>query len=629
SVGKVRLPLTKGLVGASVCEDNSIFLEFAAKDSRFEFFPETGEEKYSSMAAVPFSKNGVVTGVLTVQTLKPYSFTTTDRHFLEILVTQIGQAANVAVSLQTLKKRKESVFGGIPASPGVAEARVHILATLSGSVEIIARGFKGVKFEKQLFKNAVSKSLKEIDSLTKQVDKSITSASQIFSAQKMILVDSEFSGKVLEQIEKHSDSAPRAVSDVMGEYIRRFSTFKNQTLKEKGQDLKDLKNIVLKHMGEKVGRNSPKLMSEKMIVIASELTPQETVKLDLNRVKGFVTEKGSEFSHAAILARSLQIPAIVGVENILERVKPGDRILIDGTSGIVKINPDSKVIGHYLSKSETTWKRYDSLRKELEKTAPENQITTKNVSLLANIGLPFEIEHAKKECLESVGLLRTEFFYMQQKRWPSLLTQTRYYEKHLKSFSNGTVTIRLLDIGGDKFLSYMPGLKEDKSELGFRSVRLLLDHSEILRSQLQAIHRAATSTGMNPKILIPMVTHAWEIEAVREIMMLETGKAYSLGIMVEIPIALFQIKALTQECDFISVGTNDLAQYLLAVDRNNPRVTHLFQPLHPALLRALHFLFKEVTPLAKSFSVCGEMAGNSLSALALLILGYRKFSVSP
>ena len=630
SVGKIRLPISEGLVGYSLREEKPIFLENAAQDPRFKYFKESGEEKYHSLGAVPLSREGKVSGVLAVQTRQPYKFSTADAHFLEILAGQISQAVDIALALKSFGKKKPSIFVGTPVSPGIGVARVHLLASSPDQVEFLARGFRGLKFEKDLFENALDLGLKEIDKLAAQLDKSSTPAANIFLAHKMILKDPEFVRKVHERIKSKEESAPRAVASIMDDYIRQFSSFESRTMREKAQDLKDLRDTLLRVMGENVTQFAPEFEEEQMAIVALELTPQETVRLNTAKISAIATERGGEFSHAAILARALGLPAVLGIQGLVEAIKPGDRILVDGNSGFVYINPDEKIKNQYFERSEESKKRVESIRAALASPAGKSPSLLEKVAVDANIGIPLEIDQAVREGIHSVGLFRTEFYYMGQKSWPEEEIQAQFYERLLRSFPNGKVTIRLIDIGGDKFLSYMPELKPDKSAFGFRSVRLLLDHPELLRSQLLAIHQASERSGRLPRILIPMVSQAWEVAAVREnLLEVSSGKEYPLGIMVEIPAVLFEVEELLAEADFISIGTNDFSQYFLAVDRNDSRVNHLYHPLHPALLRALNHLFTSIAVFSKPFSVCGEMGGDPLSALALLVLGYRNFSLAP
>ncbi len=630
SVGKVRLPISDGLVGSAVREEKPIFLENASEDPRFKYFPETGEERYHSLGSVPLIKDGKISGVLTVQTVQPYKFSTADTHFLEVLAHQVVQAVDIAISLETLDKRQPMILVGTPVSEGVGEARVHLLASSPDQVEFLARGFRDISFEKNLFDNALKLAVQEMETLVAQLDNASTPAANIFIAHRTILEDPEFSRKVYEGIETGKESAPRVVVSIMDDYVEKFSAFGSKIMREKAQDIKDLRDTLLRLMGEKVTQLAPGFEEEQMVIVAEELTPQKTVRLDTKKVSAIVTEKGGEYSHAAILARALNLPAVLGVPGIAGVVKPGDKLLVDGNSGFVYINPDETTIRQYLGKSEKAKRRLKAIREELSLPSEPACDLLKKVAVDANIGLPFEIEQTAREGLHSVGLFRTEFYYMGQESWPDDNTQAQFYERLLRSFPEGTVTIRLMDIGGDKFLSYMPELQVDNSSFGFRSVRMLLYHPEILRSQLRSIHLAAEKSGRIPRILVPMVSQAWEMAAVRETLKeVADGKHYPLGLMVEIPGALFEMEELVEEADFISIGTNDLAQYLLAVDRNDSRVSHLYHPLHPALLRALNYLFKSMAVLSKPFSVCGEMAGEPLSALALLVLGYRSFSLSP
>ncbi|MEK8023973.1 MAG: phosphoenolpyruvate--protein phosphotransferase [Candidatus Hydrogenedentota bacterium] len=631
SVGRIRIPIAEGLVGCAASEEKPIFLANAAQDARFRYFPETGEERFVSMAAVPMMRDGRVSGVLTVQTVEPYEFSTADRHFLEILAQHIAQVVDVALTLRSVRSSRVHAFHGTAVSPGIAEARVHLFESSPDRITVAARGFRGLDFEMKLFEKAMSAALAEINQLVHQLNSISPPAAQIFIAHRMMIEDPMFQQDVRKHISKDSESAPRAVAKVMNAYIEKFASIGNPVLQEKSSDLKGLRDTLLRlMMDEKVTRFAPEFEEENMVVVARELTPQQMFQLDASKVVAVLTEKGSESSHVAIIARALNFPAIVGVEAIIDSLHPEDRVLVDGASGYVFVNPDEDLKKQYFARMEENRRRVASIDAELTGAAIPPDRVESDVFLDANIGLPFEIEEATKKSFTAVGLFRTEFFYMQHRMWPDEKVQRAFYARLLNAFPTDTVAIRLLDIGGDKFLSYLPAAREENPHLGFRSVRLLLANPEILRSQIRAIHEAAKETGKIPRILVPMVTHTWELVAVKEILLDVTqGVAYPMGIMVEVPGALFQIEEFAAEADFISIGTNDLAQYLLAVDRNNARVNHLSHPLHPSLLRALSHLRKSLAAAGKPYSVCGEMAGDPISAMALLILGYRHLTIAP
>lgn len=626
AVGATRIPLAEGLVGAAAREETPIFLEEASADPRYKYLPETGEERFPSLAAVPFGRDGVVFGVLTVQTASPYAFTTADRHFLEILAAQTGQAVDVALSLRTLERRRVRAMTGTPAAPGLAVARVHVAASSPREVEFTAHGFRGLEFERALVRRALAGALSEIDGMMKSLGGPSSPASQIFAAHRMILEDPSFLAKVDGNIERRSESAPRAVAFVMDEYIARFSALENVILREKSQDLRDLRDLLLRLMGESTSPGPADVGNEEpMVIVAHELTPQQTVRLDPTRVLAIVTETGGEYSHAAIVARALSLPAVVGVSGLIEHLKPGDHLLVDGHGGFVIVNPDPEEAHEYRARAVGMRERQELVRAAIA----DSPDTGLGVRLDATIGLPFEIEAARSMQTRAVGLLRTEFFYMQQSSWPDEEVQARFYERVFRAFPDEPVTVRLLDIGGDKFPSYLAIEREENPHLGSRSVRLLLDRPEILRSQLSAIHLAALRSGTTPRILVPMVTQAWELDAVRETVAAVTGTHYPVGMMIEVPSVLFHARPLMDHADFAAVGTNDLAQYLLAVDRNNARIRHLHHPFHPGLVGALARLAEDLAGTGKDFGVCGEMAADPASALVLWALGYRRLSVTP
>ena len=627
SVGRVRLPLAEGLVGAAAREEVAVFLEHAADDPRYKYLPETGEEKFMSLAAVPFRRNGSVAGVFTVQTIPAYAFSTADRHFLEILAGQIGTVIEVALALRAAAPRRARAVLGSPAAPGSALANARVLASSPDRVEIRHHGFRGIEIETDIVTRAMEAALAELDLLTEQLVTGAPAAAQIFTAHRMILEDPSFLRKVTDTILTRHESAPRAVAGVMDEYIARFAALENAILREKAQDIKDLRDLLLRLMGETITHTAETNDEEPVVIVAHELTPQQAIRLDLQKVVAIVTECGSEFSHAAIVARAQNLPAVVGAEGLIDQLLAGDSLLVDGDSGFVFINPEKSMVDEYFGKTLASREREAAIREAITSTPPAGNL---HVDLDVNIGLPFEVETARNELAHSVGLLRTEFFYMQQEDWPTESQQALFYSRVIRSFPDGIVTIRLLDIGGDKFLPYMIAEREENPHLGVRSVRYLLDNPEILRSQLRAIHLAACECGVQPRILVPMVTHAWEMVAVRETMLDSTdGTAYPLGLMIEVPSALFHVADLMAHADYASIGTNDLAQYLLALDRNNARIKHLFHPLHPGLVQALSTLHIDLARSGKPFAVCGELAADPLAATALLAMGYRALSVAP
>jgi len=627
SVGRVRLPLAEGLVGAAAREEVAVFLEHAADDPRYKYLPETGEEKFMSLAAVPFRRHGSVAGVFTVQTIPAYTFSTADRHFLEILAGQIGTVVEVALALRAAAPRRARAVLGSAAAPGSALARARVLASSPDRVEVHTRGFRGIEIETEIVTTALQAALAELDLMTEQLVSGAPAAAQIFTAHRMILEDPSFLRKVTDNILNRQQSAPHAVAGVMDEYIARFAALDNAIFREKAQDIKDLRDLLLRLMGETTTHPAESADDEPVVIVAHELTPQQAIRLDPRKVVAIVTECGSEFSHAAIVARAQNLPAVVGAEGLIAQLITGDCLLVDGDSGFVFINPEKSMVDEYFGKTLASREREAAVRDAVTSSPPAGDL---EVELDVNIGLPFEVEAARTERAHSVGLLRTEFFYMQQEDWPSETQQAIFYSRVIRSFPDGIVTIRLLDIGGDKFLPYMGAEREENPHLGVRSIRYLLDNPEILRSQLRAIHLAACECGAQPRILVPMVTHAWEMVAVRETMLESTeGTSYPLGLMIEVPSTLFHIADLMAHADYASIGTNDLAQYLLALDRNNARIKHLFHPLHPGLVQALSRLHIDLIQSGKPFAVCGELAADPLAATALLAMGYRALSVAP
>lgn len=352
--------------------------------------------------------------------------------------------------------------------------------------------------------------------------------------------------------------------------------------------------------------------------------------LHRNKVAAIISEKGGETSHAAILAKSLGIPAVVGINNICNLVKSGERLLIDGSTGFIFSNPDKGLVLEY----ENTHKKLAKLKEIIESEDEDAGYASLPVSLTANIGFPVDVETAKQYRLNDVGLFRTEFAFAQYGKWPGVEEQMRIYEG-LGTHFRGHITIRTLDIGADKMLPYFSFPKEENPLLGLRAIRFSMEYLDLFRDQIRAI-LLAMKKGYRFRVLLPMVSSVWEVETAREILeqlgneiIMTHSQLPPLGIMTEVPAVLYQLEDYKDMVDFFSVGTNDLIQYLLAVDRNSGTVGHLYSGFHPAVLRALDDIYLKTKSLGKEVTVCGEMAGTPSGALALVALGYRQLSVLP
>jgi len=453
----------------------------------------------------------------------------------------------------------------------------------------------------------------------------------IFHTHLMILEDRGFSGKITELIEQ-GNGATRAVHEVVQGYLEVFGAMEDPYLRERSADMEDIGRRIIEalHGNEHDGVK----LKEARVIVAEEIFPSDMAMLDHDKLLGIVTEKGNIYSHAAIMAKSLGIPAVVGVQGLLQATDVKDRMIVDGASGNIYLNPEKHVCDEYQRLEQD----YTTRLKELEPLRDLPAVTTNGtrITLRANIGLISDIRVAVANGAEGVGLYRTEFPYMTRTSFPNRQEQAALYRKILEGFPDQPVNIRTLDIGGDKGLPYFSYPHEDNPFLGWRSIRVSLEEQAIFKEQLAGILLAAPAG--RPTIMFPLISCLDEVRVIRRIMneVIEELRAEGcqvcgdlpLGIMVEVPAAVQIIQLLAKEVDYLSIGTNDLIQYLLAADRNNPKVKQYYEPYHPAVLHAIKRVADVGRELGKKVSVCGEMAADPLNALLLVGMGIREFSLS-
>ena len=457
---------------------------------------------------------------------------------------------------------------------------------------------------------------------------------EIYESYHLILEDPLFQEEIPEAIRNELRNAESIIRKKLLAFEKQFLEVKNEYLRERVFDIRGVGRRLIFHLLRKDGQSESEGIVPNLI-FAQELTPADSIHFHHHSLRGIVTEYGGKTSHAAILARSLEVPAIVGVKNILKKIREGDTAIVDGLSGKIIIRPDDDVLKEYKSRQQQYITKRDRLLTLI--TRPIRLLAGKRIKLYANLNDLSEIGLAKKYGAEGVGLYRTELEFIARESFLSEEEQLAIYRKLIAEFPEKEVTIRVLDIGGDKFLPFSDGHPEANPFLGWRSIRILLKETDVFKTQLRAVLRAAVNGRV--KLLIPMISSKEEVLAAKEIIqsvkdeMREENIPFNenvpLGIMIEIPSAAILIDSLIQEVDYVSIGTNDLIQYTLAVDRNNERVSEFYQPLNPAVLQLIAKVASAGKKHGKEVTLCGEIAGEAVYTQLLLSLGIENFSVAP
>lgn len=481
---------------------------------------------------------------------------------------------------------------------------------------------------------ALKASINELETIRGQAEKELgPDEAKIFNAHILILQDPELIQSMKDKIDSDQVNAEQALKETAESFIAIFETMENEYMRERVADMKDVTKRVLAHLlGVKTV--DPSTIAEEVIIIAEDLTPSDTAQLNKKFVKGLATDIGGRTSHSAIMARSLEIPAVVGTKEATKKIQDGDLVIVDGGNGRLIQNPSIEVIAEYHQKQQM----YEKQKAEWATLVGEKTRTLdgEQVELAANIGTPDDLEGVLNNGGEGIGLYRTEFLYMDRSELPSEEEQFEAYKAVLQGMNGKPVIVRTLDIGGDKELPYLELPEELNPFLGFRAIRLCLEEQTIFRTQLRALLRA--STYGNLKIMFPMIATLDEFRQAKAILeeekeaLTKAGERVSeqieVGIMVEIPSTAVQANQFAKEVDFFSIGTNDLIQYTLAADRMNERVSYLYQPYNPAILRLVKMVIDASHRERKWTGMCGEMAGDKLAIPLLLGLGLDEFSMS-
>ncbi len=520
---------------------------------------------------------------------------------------------------------------GIPVSPGISIADVALLRSDNLRIHRRFVGKDEIESEVRRFERAARKAGRDLDAQIEALGEDLMIAAQVLQTHRDMLNDPGLHSDVLTRIRENNFTAAYAVSIVLGEYYDRFEEMESEYLSERSHDIKDIERQLLTRILGK--RRERRVFREDVTVVAHNLTPSQTASMAKEMVVGFAVDVGGRTSHTAILARAIQVPAVVGLKDISRKVVNGDTLVIDGYTGEVIVNPDKKTLAIYRRKARYSEKFFSQLQEEIG--WPAETIDGYEISLSANIELPEEISTALEWGAKGIGLYRTEFLYDQG--FPDEELHFKTYRKAVKTLRVRELVIRTLDAGADKFHEEFVGFAESNPFLGCRSIRLCLQKPDLFYSQVRAALRVSVFGPI--KIMLPMISTIEELRTAKEMIAkvreelaaegVEMAPRVPVGIMVEVPSIALIIDRVADEVDFFSIGTNDLVQYSLAVDRVNEHVAHLYQPSHPGILRLIREVIITSNKADIPVSICGEMCSEPAYILLLMGLGLRHFSLSP
>lgn len=523
-------------------------------------------------------------------------------------------------------------FKGIAASNGVAIAKAYLLVDPDLSFD--KKTINDVTAEQARVDDALKASSEDVTLIKSKAEKNLgASEAQVFEAHLMVLADPEMSGAIKQKIADEKVNAETAVKEVTDMYISMFEAMTdNEYMQERAADIRDVTKRIMSHLLN-VSLPNPALIDEEVVLVSKDLTPSDTAQLDRQFVKGILTDLGGRTAHASIMARTLEIPAVVGSDVATKEIAAGDLVIVDGLTGDVIADPDDDTLATYQKKADD----YLAQRAEWAKLKDEQSVSAdgKEFVVGANIGSPKDMAAVLDNGSEGIGLYRTEFLYMESDHLPTEDEQFEAYKAVVEKMGDKPVTVRTMDIGGDKHLSYWQLPEEENPFLGYRAIRISLDQTEIFRTQLRALLRA--SAFGNLWIMFPMIATLGEFRAAKKIYVEERTKLeesgvkvgdIKLGIMIEIPAAAMLADKFAKEVDFFSIGTNDLIGYTMAADRGNDRVAYLYQPYNPSILRLINNVIAAAHNEGKFVAMCGEMAGDPIAVPVLMGMGLDEFSMS-
>ncbi len=638
AVGFVTLELDEGLVGLVGERAEPINLEDAQSHPRNRHISDIGEEPFHSFLGVPIIHHRRILGVLVVQQKEARRFDEIEEAFLITLSAQLsGVIAHAIVSGDLSVGGSSSdissrEFRGLSGSPGIGMGTAVVVYPKADFTSVPERRITDIPRERERFFLAVEETRKEIRDFSDRLETQLRPGELgLFEAYLQMLDDAEITGEVVRIIEK-GQWAQGALRKVIESHVANFDAMEDEYLRERGMDVRDLGiRVLAKLQSADFGEID---YPAEAVLIGETLSATEIASVPVEKLKGFISSSGSANSHIAILAEAMGIPAVMGIENIPAEWMDGKSVIVDGFGGSVIATPSKEHLAYY----ENIVKEEAELIDGLADLADSPCITKDGhrVGLWVNTGLLTDIARSLGRGAEGIGLYRTEVHFMMNDRFPTEEEQRVIYREHLQAFHPRPVTMRTLDIGGDKSLSYFP-IEEENPFLGWRGIRVTLDHREIFLAQVRAMIKANESIESDLRIMLPMVSSISEIDEAQRLIsrcyreIIEEGievKMPDVGVMIEVPAAVYQARDIAKRVDFLSVGSNDLIQYMLAVDRNNAQVAELFQEFHPAVLQALQHVATAAHAEGKSLGVCGEMAGNPSAALLLTAMGYDVLSMN-
>ncbi|MGX5913306.1 phosphoenolpyruvate--protein phosphotransferase [Aliidiomarina sp. Khilg15.8] len=637
---RITLAFGEGLISLAAQREEPLNIADATAHPSFKLVESVQEEGFRAMLVAPIIHQRKVLGVLAVQQSDARAFNAEEEAFVVTLAAQLASviahaeakgllAGQAAPWLRSLR--------AIPGSPGVAIGKAFIGHPAARLSAVVPRKTEKTWRHIRLFRKAVMQTRRELKDLATQVAGYVAEDTLAIFDVYQGLLDAASLGDAVESKIQDGWMAQTAVKLTVEDFVSQFEDLDDSYLRERAVDVRDLGQRILSHLQKRSQRDIQ--VPDDCILVAEEVTASMLAEVPRDKLRGIVSLRGSANSHAAIMARSMGVPAVLGIEDVPLQYLDEQFLIVDGYSGELFVNPFEQVLDEYrqLQQEEQELAETVAMHRDL----PAETTDGEAISLQINAGLNIEHGVEQNGMFDGIGLYRTEIPFMMQDRFPTETEQRDLYHQVLESFGDLPVVMRTLDVGGDKPLPYFP-LHEDNPFLGWRGIRLTLDHPEIFLVQARAMMSANVGRG-NLKILLPMISSLEEVdEAARllnqayfevrnELVQTNPGQELArpqLGVMIEVPSILYQLDTIAPRVDFFSVGTNDLTQYLLAVDRNNPRVASLYDPYHPAVLRALMHIIKSSKKLDKPVSVCGEFAGEPGGALLLVAMGYRQLSMS-